>query len=319
MKHQHRHWARRATALLWLAAIGSMGAQAAGDTSARQQAAAAVATGSAECKALGDFYWEVGDAGGVQGSGQIGEEYTADKTIRIASASKFVWGAYVLEKIGRNAKPTPEQVSYLEMRSGYTSFNPLFCALSRSVDACMEARSNAERSNNVIGKFSYGGGHDQRLAGLLGLGRLDADGFTDEVRGALGKDLRFAYRSPQPAGGMESSPSEYGKFLRKVISGELRLKQFLGYEPVCASRGCPDVVETPVRDAWHYSLNHWVEDDPKTGDGAFSSPGLMGFYPWISADKTTYGIVARQKFSKTSYWDSVECGRKIRKAWMSGG
>ena len=29
------------------------------------------------------------------------------------------------------------------------------------------------------------------------------------------------------------------------------------------------------------------------GDGAFSSPGLFGFYPWIDAGKTYYGVLAR--------------------------
>lgn len=315
-------WERRAAsaiAMILLAAAMAPAAQAAATAQQRQQAAAAVAGGSAACKAIGDFYWEIGDASGVQGSGKIGDEYSADGSIRIASASKFVWGAYVLEKIGKTAQPTADQLAYLEMRSGYTAFNPLFCALSRSVDACMEARSNSQRDDSRVGKFSYGGGHDQRLASLLGLGRMNADAFTAEVKRYVGPDLGFSYRSPQPAGGMESSPAAYGRFLRKVVSGELRLKQFLGYAPVCASKDCPNVIDTPVRDAWHYSINHWVEDDPRTGDGAFSSPGLMGFYPWISKDKTTYGVLARQKLSKTAYWDSVQCGREIRKAWMTTG
>jgi hypothetical protein len=28
------------------------------------------------------------------------------------------------------------------------------------------------------------------------------------------------------------------------------------------------------------------------GDGAFSSPGAYGFYPWISTDKHYYGIIS---------------------------
>jgi len=306
-------------ALMLSIAAAVPAAYGAGSTQARQQAAAAVAGGSRECKALGDFYWEIGDASGVQGSGKIGDEYSADQTIRIASASKFVWGSYFLEKIGKNAQPTEEQLNYLEMRSGYASFNPLMCALSRSVDSCMTARSNGERDGSKVGRFSYGGGHDQRLAGILGLGRMNADEFTSEVKRYVGPDIGFSYKSPQPAGGMESSPAEFGKFLRKIVSGQLRMKEFLGYRPVCAASNCPGVAYTPVVDNWHYSINHWVEDDPRTGDGAFSSPGAMGFYPWISKDKTTYGVLARQKLGKTAYWDSVLCGREIRKAWMSGG
>lgn len=300
--------------VLATAGLLAAGSAAAASTEARQKAASAVATTDPQCRALGDFYWEIGDAQGVRGSGQIGDDYSADQTIKIASASKFVWGAYVLEKIGRNRQPSDEEVAYLEMRSGYAKFNPLFCALARTADSCMNARSNSELQGNAVGKFSYGGGHDQRLANLLGLGRLGAPGFTAEVTRYVGRDIGFSYHSPQPAGGMQSSPAQYGKFLRKVLSGELRLREFLGYKPVCTV--CADAVESPAREPWHYSLNHWIEDTPGTGDGAFSSPGAMGFYPWISKDKTTYGILAREKLGANAYWDSVLCGRKIRKAWM---
>lgn len=300
--------------LLALSAAGFITDAGAATSQARQQAAAAVAGQDAQCRSLGDFYWEIGDANGAQGSGVIGGDYTADTSIRVASASKFVWGAYVLEKIGRNAQPTPDQVASLEMRSGYAKFNPLFCALSRSVDSCMSSRSNGERDSGLIGKFSYGGGHDQRLAGQLGLGGLNARELTDEVASYVGKDIGFTYRTPLLAGGMESTPSQFASFLRKVISGQLRLKQFLGYQPVCTQ--CASAAESPAREPWHYSLNHWIEDTPGIGDGAFSSPGAMGFYPWISQDKTSYGILARQKMGAGAYWDSVLCGRKIRKAWM---
>lgn len=287
--------------------------------SAPAEAAARVAREHPQCRGLGDFYWEIGNATGVQASGSVGGDVGADSELRIASASKFVWAAYVLEKIGRDKQPTDEQVAALQMRAGYTRFNPIFCALSRSVEACMNARSNAEREPSKVGRFAYGGGHDQRLAVELGLGRMSATELTAEVKRYVGQDLGFSYHSPQLAGGMESTPREFGKFLRKVVSGQLRLKQFLGYKPVCARPGssCPNAVESPVKENWHYSLNHWVEDDPRTGDGAFSSPGLMGFYPWISADKSTYGILARQKLSASAYWDSVLCGREIRRAWMA--
>jgi hypothetical protein len=71
-----------------------------------------------------------------------------------------------------------------------------------------------------------------------------------------------------------------------------------------------------------YSLGHWVEED-----GAFSSPGLFGFYPWIDRDKTWYGIIARrQKLAiydpadpaSSAYAQSVRCGQALRAAWLSG-
>ena len=288
-------------------------------TQARAQAATATANNAGVCQAIGDFYWEIGDGQGAQASGQIGSSYGPDKVISIASASKFVWGAYVVERMSKNGGLTNGQVQELEMRSGMTSFNPIWCFLSRSVDGCLSSRSNGVQTQSNIGRFYYGGGHDQRLAAQLGMGRYSADQMTQAVRSVLGNDLGFDYERPQPAGGMESSPADFAKFLRKIINGDLQYKRYLGYEPVCTLPAkCATAAYSPVPEAWHYSLNHWIEDDPATGDGSFSSPGLEGFYPWISADKTTYGILARQKLSLHSYWESVLCGRTIRKAWMTG-
>lgn len=314
---------------LMLAAVGLTGllgcstppvqAESAAAASGPSAAADATANGSRNCKAIGDFYWEVGDGKGAIVSGAVGDEYSANKEISIASASKFVWGAYVLEKIGKNREPDDRTVQALTMRAGFTGFNPIACLLSRTVEACATSRSNAAQTPGDVGHFSYGGGHDQRLAVDLGLGRFSADQLTREVRTYLGNDLGLSYKKPQPAGGMEGTPAGYAGFLRKIINGELRMHDFLGSNAVCTLPGrCPGALTSPVKEAWHYSLNHWVEDDPRTGDGSFSSPGLQGFYPWISADKKTYGIVAREVLRANAYWASVECGRDIRKAYFSG-
>ena len=51
-------------------------------------------------------------------------------------------------------------------------------------------------------------------------------------------------------------------------------------------------------------------------DGALSSPGAFGFYPWIEKSHSVYGILARSV--PGGAFDSVSCGRLIRKAWMTG-
>lgn len=279
----------------------------------RSQAVAAVAQSDAACKKLGDFYWEIGDAKGVLASGAVGTKYSANSEMKIASASKLVWGAYYLEKIGRNTQPKPDDMTYLTMRAGYTKLNPVKCLLSKTGDDCLNKGENGERVSADVGRFSYSGGHDQKLLQLLGLGRLNAAQLTSEVMGYIGREIPLSYSQAQPAGGMKGTPAAYGQFLRKILSGQLRMRDFLGYGKV-PTQG-PNAGYSPAPWAWHYSINHWVEDDA-SGDGAFSSPGLMGFYPWISADKTTYGIVAREKLSKTAYVESAVCGRKLRQAWM---
>jgi hypothetical protein len=88
---------------------------------------------------------------------------------------------------------------------------------------------------------------------------------------------------------------------------------------------CPEASYAPIPadESWHYSLGHWVEDDPLVGDGAFSSPGAFGFYPWIDASKTNYGVLARHVNVSVTGDDpvavaSVMCGRNIRRAWATG-
>ena len=93
---------------------------------------------------------------------------------------------------------------------------------------------------------------------------------------------------------------------------------------------CAQALNAPVppSESYHYSIGHWVEDDPVNGDGAFSSAGAFGFYPWIDASKSWYGIVARKDGSRITDqdnpdaaghgFDSLQCGALIRAAWMDG-
>jgi len=283
----------------------------------RIDAVNATAAGVQECKSLGDFYWEVGDKNGVQGSGAIGGRFNAQRIIPIASASKWVFGSYVLEKIGRGNEPSREQIQALEMTSGYTGLKFGRCILQHTTAACFHNRGNDEFVSANVGKFFYNGGHDQKLAVDLGLGDLTAPEFGDEIRKYIGHDLDITFNSPQPAGGMKASPAGYGIFLRKIMNGDLRMHDYLGFKPVCTlPKVCGEAVFSPVPAAWHYSLNHWVEDS-SDDDGAFSSPGAFGFYPWISADRTWYGILARDERMPNAAKESVYCGVKLRRAWLS--
>lgn len=278
-------------------------------------AAQQTAQSGGHCAALGDFYWEIGDGGGVIASGAKGTDYKADTTMQIFSASKWVWGAFAVQKLG---EPNAEQIAALEMTSGYTSQNPLPCLFTRTIGACQSAKNNGVQTPEHVGHFFYNGGHDQKMAVDMGYGNAGPVEMSAAVFGTLGRDINLHYKRAQPAGGLEGSASGYASFLRKIIKGELKIHDYLGSHPVCTQKeSCPGALFSPVKEAWHYSLNHWVEDAPGIGDGSYSSPGLAGFYPWISADKKLYGIVAREKQGASSYWDSVLCGRDIRKAYLS--
>lgn len=284
----------------------------------RVAAAAGTAQGTSNaCTAIRPFYWEVGNRTAASASGSVGGTiYTAATVMNIASASKWLYGAYVVERQG--AGLTVDDIKYLNFRSGYTSFS--ICLPGNTVGECANRASNGVYTAANDGRFDYGGGHMQRHAILLGLGALDNAGLAAEIRGAIGSDIGMSYSQPQLAGGVVSTAADYARFLRKLLNGDLRMSTALGSHRVCTNPlTCPTANSTPVpaSESWDYSLGHWVEVDPLRGDGAFSSAGAFGFYPWIDADKTIYGIVAREAGLGSSD-ESVSCGRLIRKAWLSG-
>lgn len=302
------------------AACGGGGASpepAAGPTlAARIAAATHVATTDPACTALAPFYWEIGDAGGAVVSGALGTGVGADSALSIASASKLVFGAYVLER--RAGALTSADLEALRMRSGHVGFANLSCGLAATVQACADIGTNTALTPAEVGRFHYDGGHFQAWAVADGLGSLTDATLAAEYEQRLGSDLDLTFTSPQPAGGMRGTGALYARFLRKLLSGSLRMGAALGASPVCTQpASCATATYSPVPEAWHYSLGHWVEDAPG-GDGAFSSPGAFGFYPWIDASRTWYGVLARQDATDGAYWASVLCGRLVRRAFLDG-
>jgi hypothetical protein len=286
----------------------------------RTQAATTTAQTNNLCIAIQPFYWEIGDrsaalASGSVNSSSIATVYTANSLISIASASKWLYASYVVQK--RAGALMPEDYHYLNFQSGYTSFAD--CQQGQTVAECEAYQSNGVYTPANDGKFFYDGGHMEKHATLLGLGAMDNSMLSDEIRSQLGTDVAMGYSQPQLAGGVFTTTSAYALVLRKMLAGQLLMGSMLGTHPVCTNpRTCAQAVfaPIPIAESWHYSIGHWVEDDPAIGDGAFSSPGAFGFYPWIDASKTYYGVVARM--TAAGALDSVYCGRLIRKSWLTG-
>jgi len=299
----------------------------------RATAARLTAEKSAACVAAQPFYWEVGSAKEPLAGGKAGDGAPERGTeMAIASASKWIYAGFVAER--RQGQLTAEDVRFLHFKSGYTYFH--VCRPGQSVAACQDSPINGRGRQNPAteDRFDYNGGHMQKHAVVMGLGAFGPDGLALAVKQALapalGADWRFDYGQAQPAGGGRSSAADYSRFLRAAMGDQLQIGRLLGTHAVCTNpQTCPrEAVKTPIpeTESWHYSIGHWVEDDPQVGDGAFSSPGAFGFYPWISADKRFYGLVAREQRHGVMSGDpsdkpaiaSVDCGREIRAAWMDG-
>jgi hypothetical protein len=295
----------------------------AADVSARAAAASATAQSTTNaCAAVRPFYWEIGDktgravAGSVQRTGSR-LTYNALTVMPLASASKWLYGAYVVQR--RNGTLSASDLRFLTMRSGYASMST--CLRSQNVDSCLAYGNNGNYSPQADGAFFYDSGHMQQHASLLGLGAMVNTALAAEMRSVLGNDLpSLSYSQPMLASGAQATPDDYGRALRKMLGGQLKIGEMLGSQKVCTNPatcrpGEALLTPVPADQSWHYSLGHWVEDDPTVGDGAFSSPGTFGFYPWIDADRTHYGVVAR--VAELGAFSSAACGKLIRRAWLS--
>lgn len=302
---------------------------------------------AADCAEIQPFWWEigysvvmrVGDTSSTDGSGPPFQ----DTDMAIASASKWIYAAYVAER--RGGDPRGYDIQFLTLESGYHYMSACNWSGIETVDECLAYfnvdtdHANGDRDSTAIGKFAYDGGHFEAHAsnypGLplsifnpIDLGAYNDDALTAEINGVLdlSEDVVESYGQPLLAGGVRSTPGLYADFLRAIMSGNLEMYSLLGMFQVCASKiDCPDsVLNTPIPDDhhWNYSVGHWVETD---NDNAYSNAGVRGFYAWISKYKDLYGIVGRDvnlranETEDTSVnWDSVECGQLIRKAWYTG-
>ncbi|MGD9598710.1 MAG: hypothetical protein AB7G76_00210 [Steroidobacteraceae bacterium] len=327
-------------AVFWLISVLGypVGAQA------YDAAAATIAANSGICDDARPFYWEIGGPGGGPiVSGQVGDSPPdRDTVVHLASASKWVLGTYVVQRyngIPRGVSGA-KIVQALNMRAGYTNLDDSLCvngsaeSESYTVADCFfdgdDDGSNSDHDEALEETFFYDSGHAQYAAAtatLLNLGDRTTATLLAEVNSQLNLGPTFAYAATNVSGGMQASAADYAVFLQKIMDGTYVIHDRLDFHPVdtaCAEWwNCPGSPAGSVD--FHYSLHHWIEDNTTgtlpngkalaAGDGAFSSAGAFGFYPWISNDLLYYGIISREGESGVG-GDSLVCGRAIRGAFL---
>jgi len=288
--------------------------------SARIAAVQQAAAYDPRCAEAAPFYYEIGDRNGSRVSGSIGLIYGPTTVLPIASASKWIYGAYVTQQ--RGGVLTADDVRFLTFSSGYVSFTS--CTQNDTVGSCAVAGVNGLYTPAAVNKFYYGGGHIQtHAASYMGLGTLGNAGIADAILGGLGLNASsadFRYSQPQLAGGVTTSANVYTAFLRRMLNQNLIAGTQLNAGAVCTNRTtCTDALYSPFpeTESPNYSIGHWVEDTV-VADGAYSSAGAFGFYPWIEPTKANYGVLVRAVAVDKPAMDSVSCGRVLRQAWATG-
>ena len=286
------------------------------------------------------YYWEIGDqhgtlVSGSQGTDVNGKPVLASSKSAVASASKWLYATYVTQVRGSPALLTSQDTNFLHFTSGYTNMgnsSGTVCPNTLSpddVDECLtldnpQGVAFSARDPATVGRFYYDSGHMENHASqFTALGKVDVNSLGGTIAAQLGPGVDLAFGEPLISGGAFTSALDYALVLRRILDGTLFMHGALGTNPVCTLKtGACDAAYSPIPEAWHYSIGHWVEDDPSTnGDGAFSSPGSFGFYPWIDSGKSYYGIISRVQAPEVGEqhgYASVKCGRLIRHAWITG-
>ena len=128
--------------------------------SARAAAVRQTATQDAACAVAAPFYYEIGDRDGARASGSVGLLYNAATVVPIASASKWLYGAYVTQQ--RGGALTTDDVRFLTFTSGYVTFTS--CEQTDTVGSCAVSGSNGNYTAAADGKYLYAGSHMQTHA-----------------------------------------------------------------------------------------------------------------------------------------------------------
>lgn len=309
-----------------VAACGGGGSSVTDPAAIAAEAAAATARSNEYCVAIQPFYWEIGGVEGAKASGSVGPGApTATTQMAIASASKWIYAAYVAERRGAAGMSASDDVPFLNFTSGYSKFPVPTCPGSGgTINDCLEGARGEQDAMEAAGRlFHYDSGHMEKHASNIGLGEKTGSTLGAEVRLVLGPNFNVAYTDVQVAGGAALDAENYARFLRRMLIGSpapLLIASILGTNSVCTLPGtCATAVYSPTSFNWQYSLGHWVENDVasiQTENTAFSSAGALGFYPWVNTDRTLYGIVARQaQGGGQQGFASAQCGRLIRLAF----
>jgi hypothetical protein len=307
-------------------------------TASSVQAVTATAEANPHCTVLEPFYWEIGNSASSLASGSVGTDTSGNPVLgttkmAIASASKWIYATYVTQLRGSAANLTSNDIRFLDFTSGYTNMgsNGTACPANLSpdtVNGCLAltnpatAQPYSAQNPTTVGVFDYDAGHiENHAAQFTALGNVPASQLGSQIGSELGltDTSQFVYTVPLLAGAIVTNAEVYAGILRRILSGALFMHDALSVQPVCTlpSASCP-AAYSPIPRAWHYSMGHWIEDDA-TGDGAFSSPGAYGFYPWIDASAKYYGIIARDDSTGIEEgYASAQCGQVLRLAWTTG-
>jgi len=270
------------------------------------------------CVKFDSFIWEVGDADKTitRDFSLMGAPPSDSRLVPLHEVSAFVFAAYAAQRL--KGEFTPEQIEALTMRSGFNAPLSQSCNIATTVGSCFGNLGGLKGKTGAAGQFYYGPAHLQKMAMDLDLGTFRDGDMRDEYSSELGAPAtHFQFETMRILDGLRMTPDNLSKFLRSLLSGNFHLSSQLGREAVCLDpAACPgNVLYAPPPRNRDYSLGHWVEKNPHTGEvEAYSAVGKSGIYVWITADKKYYGYMIPNDDGTNRTLDGISCGRTMYRA-----
>jgi CubicO group peptidase (beta-lactamase class C family) len=271
------------------------------------------------------------DASGVQLFEKSYGDFSADRRIAIASASKLVAGLTILRLVdqgklaldsttgqvlgwrGPQAAITLKQL--LSFTSGLEPENACTIRMNISLGDCVESIAATKPVAAPGTRFDYGSTHLAVAAHMAEVvtGQSWNDLFAKLLREPLGLGTDAVFytwprqgkgtTNPLIAGGLRMTMDEYAKVLdleyhRGVYRGTRLISDALF--DVQSTEPYPDAVigSSPVKRIgldFHYGLANWLQCPPPAVNCAIqSSPGAFGFTPWVDRPGGYYAIIGME-------------------------
>ncbi len=250
---------------------------------------------------------------------------TVDDTLAIASASKSLTAAVVLalvddrvvgldvpmkrylESVERGfwRDPRTHEITLrqmLSLTSGFGVQHPCIYRPLESLQDCAVAIGTFALAGDPGSVMAYG----QSAFQVAGAVVEDASGrsWAELLERTLGTPLELEqtrYRggdNPQLGDGAVSTVREYGRFLQMIHDGGVWrgrriLSRRLVEEMTRDQTGGVPIAYTPRPPSMRYGLGLWVESESASGEAiVLSSPGSLGFWPWIDRERNLVGVLA---------------------------
>jgi CubicO group peptidase (beta-lactamase class C family) len=257
-------------------------------------------------------------------------DFSADRRVALASASKMVSGvtlfrlidagylsldsttAAVLGWTGTKGQITLRHL--LSFTSGLNPENSCTYQANMPLADCVALIAEQDLLGAPGTRFDYGSTHLQ-VAALMAEVTVGANWneiFDEQLRKPLQLSPEFLYyaapryaTNPRPtnpllAGGLRASMNDYASLLKFVYNkGQWQGSQLLSSAlfDLQAIEPYPNVIvgTTPDSIGARYGLTAWLEcNTPATGCAAISSPGLFGFTPWLDRNAGYYAILGME-------------------------